>query len=273
MTAIVLIFSMGPRIVWLTSDTGIPLPYDILNRIPLVKLGQRPNHFLFLALAHLVVLAAVGIRVLAERVHQPVRWAILLPVFLAWELWPLPLQSFQPTQSVVYDTIRAGLPGAVLTLPYDLDDGNTMYAQWYNQRPGVTGYLPRLNPELVNSGLLSKTDGVVQFTQPITTMTVLNRDPAEVLALMMQRLDIPYLVVDSRFAVVTHPNVLHKRWREVADEVLTLYQQPDTSQAGVWPVLNTGCSPSNLHLMAMLGSGANVMGVFGSIKARMLSVI
>ena len=53
--------------------------------------------------------------------------------------------------------------------------------------PVVTGYLPRLNPELVNSGLLSKTDGVVQFTQPITTMTVLNRDPADALALMMQR--------------------------------------------------------------------------------------
>jgi hypothetical protein len=72
---------------------------------------------------------------------------------------------------------------------------------------------------------------------------VLNRDPAEALALMMQRLDIPYLVVDSRFAVVTHPNVLHKLRRVVADEVLTLYQQPDTSQAGVWPVLNSGWFP------------------------------
>ena len=243
MTVVVLIFSMGPRVVWLTQDTGIPLPYDILNQIPLVKLGQRPNHFLFLALAHLVVLAAVGIRAVAERIQHPVRWAILLPAVLACELWPLPLQSFQPTQSVVYDTIRAGVPGAVLTLPFDLDDGNTMYAQWYYQRPVVTGYLPRLNPELVNSGLLSKTDGVVQFTQPITTMTVLNRDPAEALALMMQRLDIPYLVVDSRFDVITHPTVLSKLRQVAADEVLTLYQQIDTTHAGVWPVLNTGWFP------------------------------
>jgi hypothetical protein len=155
----------------------------------------------------------------------------------------MPLQSFRPTQSVVYDAIRAGVPGAVLTLPFDLDDGNTMYGQWYYQRPVVTGYLPRLNPELVNSGLLSKTDGVVQFTQPITTMTVLNRDPADALAMMMQRLDIPYLVVDARFGVATHPAVLRRLKPVVADADLALYQQTNTTEAGVWAVLNTGWFP------------------------------
>jgi hypothetical protein len=243
LTIVVLVFAMGPRVVWLTRDTGIPLPYDILNQIPLVKLGQRPNHFLFLALAHLVVLAAAGIKALAERLPHPRRWALVLPVLLAFELWPQPLQPFAPTQSVVYDAIRAGVPGAVLTLPFDLDDGNTMYGQWAYQRPVVSGYLPRLNPELVNTGLLSKTDGVVQFTKPITTMTVLNRDPADALARMMQRLDIPYLVVDRRFGVNTNPAVLARLTPVVADDTLALYQQPDTRTAGVWPVLDTGWFP------------------------------
>ena len=239
MTVVVLVLAMGPRVVWLTHDTGIPLPYDILNQIPLVKLGQRPNHFLFLALAHLVVLAAVAIRALAQRT----RWVLVIPLLLAVELWPMPLHPFHPTQSVVYDTIRSGVPGAVLTLPFDLDDGNTMYGQWYYQRPVVSGYLPRLNPELVNTGLLAKTDGVVQFTQPITTMTVLNRDPADALALMMQRLDIPYLVVDSRFGGDTNPAVLRRLTPVVADGALALFQQTDTTQQGVWPVLNTGWFP------------------------------
>ncbi|MFM2310503.1 MAG: hypothetical protein RLY87_2625 [Chloroflexota bacterium] len=243
MTLVVFVFAMGPRVVWLTHDTGIPLPYDILNQIPLVKLGQRPNHFLFLGLAHLVVVAAVGIRSIAERLQNPVRWALVIPALLALELWPMPLQSFRPTQSVVYDTIRSGVPGAVLTVPFDLDDGNTMYAQWYYQRPVVSGYLPRLNPELVNTGLLNKTDGVVQFTQPITTMTVLNRDPADALAVMMQRLDIPYLVVDSRFGVTTNPAVLRRLTPVVSDDALALYQQLDTTQSGVWPVLNAGWFP------------------------------
>ncbi|MFM2032013.1 MAG: hypothetical protein RLZZ297_778, partial [Chloroflexota bacterium] len=164
-TTIVLVFALGPRVTWLTRATDIPLPYDILNQIPLVKLGQRPNHFLFLALAHLVVIAAAAIAAVANRVAYPRRWAVALVALLAFELWPQPLQPFVPTQSVVYDTIKSGAPGAVLTLPFDLDDGNTMYAQWYTQRPSVTGYLPRLNPELVNTGLLQQSDGVVQFTQ------------------------------------------------------------------------------------------------------------
>ena len=242
-TGIVLLFAMGPRLTWLTRDTGIPLPYDILNQIPLVKLGQRPNHFLFLALAHLVVIAAAGIAALSERVRSPRRWAVVLVALLAFELWPLPLQPFAPTQSAVYDTIRAGQPGAVLTLPFDLDDGNTMYAQWYTQQPSVSGYLPRLNPELVNTGLLKHTDGVVQYTQPITTLSVLQQDPADALALMMQRLDIRYLVVDKRFPVTADPSVLGGLTSGVHDDNLALYTVPAAVAPGVWTVLGPGWYP------------------------------
>jgi hypothetical protein len=147
MTAVVLVFSMGPRVVWLTRDMGVPLPYDLLNNIPLVKLGQRPNHFLLLAMAHLAVLTAVAIREGVARLPYPRIGMGIVALVAVVELWPMPLQPFRPTQSDAYTLIERGQPGAVLTIPFDLDDGNTMYGQWFYDRPVLSGYLPRLNPE------------------------------------------------------------------------------------------------------------------------------
>ena len=155
----------------------------------------------------------------------------------------MPLQSFAPTQSAVYDAIPRQQNGAVLPLPFDLDDGNVLYGQWYYQRPIVTGYLPRLNPELVNTGLLQGADGVVQFTQPITTMTVLNHDPATALTTMMDRLDVEYVLYDKRFGTPVTLAVLAKLQCVVGDTNLALYRRPPQAATGALVVLNRGWFP------------------------------
>ncbi|NBU65724.1 MAG: hypothetical protein EBS29_14655, partial [Chloroflexia bacterium] len=243
MTAVLVVLALGPRLMWFGHDTGIPLPYDILNYIPLVKLGQRPNHFLLVVLAQLALFAAYAIRSGAQRVRHPYVWGGVLLVLMGFELWPLPLQPFAPTPSVVYDAIPRQQRGAVLPLPFDLDDGNVLYGQWYYQRPIVSGYLPRLNPELVNTGLLQGADGVVQFTQPITTLTVLNHDSATALTTMMDRLDVEYVLYDKRFGRLVNGAVLDKLQFVVADENLALYRRPPQHATGALVVLNRGWFP------------------------------
>lgn len=243
MTIVVVVFSMGPRIVWLTRDTGVPLPYDLLNNIPLVKLGQRPNHFLLLAMAHLAVLAAVAAREGITRLRHPRVAMVIVALVALFELWPMPLQPFRPTQSDAYTLIPRGQPGAVLTIPFDLDDGNTMYGQWYYDRPVLSGYLPRLNPELANIGLLQHTDGVLQFTAPLTTTSVLHQDPVQALPAMMHALDIEYVLYDKRFDVTVNREVLTALELVTADDALELYRRPVASTPVPWVVLNAGWYP------------------------------
>lgn len=243
MTIVVLVFSMGPRVVWMTRDTGIPLPYDLLNTIPLVKLGQRPNHFLMLVMAHLSILAAVAIRYGVARLPAPRVGMTIVTVVAVFELWPMPLQPFRPTQSMAYNAIVPGESGAVLTLPFDLDDGNTMYAQWFYARPSLSGYLPRLNPELANIGLLQRTDGVMQFTAPLTTTSILHPDPIRALPDMMQQLNIEYVIYDKRFGSQVNREVLSALEPIAADDVLELYRRPRAAQSAPWVVLNHGWYP------------------------------
>ncbi|MFN5059206.1 MAG: hypothetical protein ACK5GU_04725 [Chloroflexota bacterium] len=243
MTAVVIVFSMGPRVVWLTRDMGIPLPYDLLNNIPLVKLGQRPNHFLLLAMAHLAVLTAVAIREGVARLPYPRVGMGVVALVAVVELWPMPLQPFRPTQSEAYTLIERGQSGAVLTIPFDLDDGNTMYGQWFYDRPVLSGYLPRLNPELANIGLLQQTDGVMQFTAPLTTTSVLHQDSVQALPDMMRALDIEYVIYDKRFGVLVNREVLAALEPVAADEVLELYRRPGGVAPAPWVVLNYGWYP------------------------------
>jgi hypothetical protein len=243
MTVVVLVFSMGPRVVWLTRDMGIPLPYDVLNNIPLVKLGQRPNHFLLLAMAHLAVLTAVAVREGVARLPYPRIGMAIVTLIAMIELWPMPLQPFRPTQSAAYTLIAREQPGAVLTIPFDLDDGNTMYGQWYYGRPVLSGYLPRLNPELANLGLLQHTDGVMQFTAPLTTTSVLYRDPVAAFPEMMRKLDIEYVIYDKRFGLSVNREVLAGLEPVVTDEMLELYRRPNPPAPAPWLVLNYGWYP------------------------------
>ena len=261
MPVIMVVLSFGPRAVWLGYHTGIPLPYDILNYIPLVKLGQRPNHFLLLVLVHLALFAAVAVRYASTHLRRPQAWAVVVAVLVCVELVAMPLQPFAPTKSAVYDAIPAN-SGAVLTVPFDLDDGNNMYAQWYTQRPGVTGYLPRTNPELVNTGLLTKADGVVQFTQPITTLTVLNTDAAQALTHMMERLHVEYVVYDKRFGVATNPAVLAELAPVIADQHLALYRRVRPATSGALAVLNTGWYPPETDASGRRWQWSEMYGTF-----------
>ncbi len=241
MPLIMVVLSFGPRLIWMGSNTGMPLPYDVLNYIPLVKLGQRPNHFLLLALVHLALFAAFAVKYLATTTYR-VQWGMLVVAMVSIDLLALPLTPFHPTKSAVYDAIPAQ-SGAVLTVPFDLDDGNNMYAQWYTQRPGVTGYLPRTNPELVNTGLLTKADGVVQFTQAQTPLSVLHTDAAMALTQMMDALNIEYVVYDKRFGLTTNLDVFARLTPVVSDANLALYHHPPTARSSAFVVLNSGWYP------------------------------
>jgi hypothetical protein len=151
--AVFFLFSLGPHLV-LSEDRWIELPflpYNLLYRLPLARIGRAPTRFvLFLNLAE-AVLAAGGVVWLGARLarRRPARagaaralvTALALALVLA-EWLPLPRVVTAATLHPFYRTLAAGPPGAVREVPYDAR-ALAMYAQTVHGRPLIGGYATR----------------------------------------------------------------------------------------------------------------------------------
>lgn len=151
--AVFFLFSLGPHLV-LSEDRWIELPflpYNLLYRLPLARIGRAPTRFvLFLNLAE-AVLAAWGVAWLGSRLARwrPARAnaaraataALALALVLA-EWLPAPRAVVAATPHPFYRTLAAGPPGAVLEAPYAALP-LAMYAQTLHGRPLLGGYTTR----------------------------------------------------------------------------------------------------------------------------------
>ncbi|PJF23648.1 MAG: hypothetical protein CUN53_21825, partial [Phototrophicales bacterium] len=61
------VIALGPKIWILGHESGIPLPYAWLDRIPLFGAARKPALFVAPVLALLSVLAAIGLEELRQR--------------------------------------------------------------------------------------------------------------------------------------------------------------------------------------------------------------
>lgn len=136
------ILALGPRLVVLGHNTGIPLPYELLSPIPGISTARRPNHLIVVMLPLIAVLAGYGLRFLSTQ--RP--WGLVAtPVMItlaAYELLVLPLPAMMFDMHPIYADLR-NQPGAVLELPLGHRSAEPMKSQFIHERPTVGGYLSR----------------------------------------------------------------------------------------------------------------------------------
>ncbi len=147
------LFALGPHLLVAGNDTHIPLPYDLLNRLPFLGAGRVPLRFTLLASLSLAVLAGFGLVALWDLVGaaalqgRPIRRAFGADIA---ELFGIPRTMITPTIDPFFSTIKAngaeGASDAVLELPYDPNVPPAMYDETTHQHPILGAYTSRHYP-------------------------------------------------------------------------------------------------------------------------------
>ncbi len=139
-----LVFALGPRLQIGPWQTGLPLPYALLEALPGISLGRRPLLFTAVVTIALTPPIALGLRALGALAGDRRRWLLALPLgLIAFELaigpWPLlpadthPLnQRLAAGTGVVFDMPAAGYKHV-----------EPQRAQLVHGRPIPGGYLAR----------------------------------------------------------------------------------------------------------------------------------
>ena len=142
------ILSLGPTLKFLGVETGVPLPYWVLMKIPPFDTGRTPVRFVVMGLFFLMLIAAYGLarteRVVAARCGDRWSWLLML-VLLCWTI----AEVYSPTQRRPPFVPPPGLSklthGSVLNLPPVQWDGYAAMLQTFHHQPIATGYLARNN--------------------------------------------------------------------------------------------------------------------------------
>jgi len=145
------IMTLGPTLQIARFDTGMPLPYLLLNWLPGYNVMRAPNRLVMLAL--LGIGLCVGF--LLEKLVQTGRWklAYLLAflIFIDFAMFPVNrLFDGRPAPPVYKEIIaKDPAPGAVLQIPSDDPtismwyNVQSMYFQTLHERPLLIGYMSR----------------------------------------------------------------------------------------------------------------------------------
>jgi hypothetical protein len=158
------LLALGPRLHVFSLDTHIPMPFRLLQEVPLVGERRVPGRMIVVGMLALGVLSAIGAPVLAQhlrgssRYAAPVMACAILAVVL-FEYWSPPVNLAGYETPPVYDAIAAE-PGdfAVLDLPLGRVTGNVRqgdatggalsdYAQIVHGKPTIGGYISRARTE------------------------------------------------------------------------------------------------------------------------------
>ncbi|MFQ3663132.1 MAG: hypothetical protein SNJ69_12150 [Chloroflexaceae bacterium] len=146
-TALVLwLMSLGPSLRVGGMDTGIPMPYTLLEAIPVLSVARKPAMFAAGVLPLLSVFAALGLHTLqlslSGRWRVALHAAVTLLAFLELQLPPGRV-FLTPEQATVYSQI-ASQPGVVADLPLDQQEtSRTLRNQLVHGQPIVGGYIAR----------------------------------------------------------------------------------------------------------------------------------
>ncbi len=139
------VLMLGPRLRIMGVQTSIPLPFDLLQFIPGMTLGHRPNHLAIFMLPLLMILAGFGMQALLRRGRFARGLLALLGVVLVIETMVLPMPALPFDVDPAIYQLR-GQPGAVMDLPNLQRNMPAMIHQMAHGRPIVGGYLAR-NPD------------------------------------------------------------------------------------------------------------------------------
>lgn len=146
-----LILALGPELKIAGWHTGLPLPYALLQDLPGIRSGQRPNHMAVMVSLSLAVLAAHGVvaaqQALQRRISGVRIW--LIPVSLIALI--ASIDGYAGAHAIVERRIHpfyAALPppdGALMPLPLyiNINRSENLTAQMGHGWPIIGGYVAR----------------------------------------------------------------------------------------------------------------------------------
>lgn len=144
---VALVLAMGPVLKVGGVVTSIPLPFALIQDLPGVRAGQRPNHMVVLASLMLALLSAYGAAWLLDRVRRNGRPLVAIGLVLAIVALDGNAGLLTPVQRTVhpfYATLPAA-DGGLLPLPLyiNVNRSENLTPQMVHHWPIVGGYIAR----------------------------------------------------------------------------------------------------------------------------------
>ncbi len=140
------LIALGPNLHVFGQNTGIPMPYVLIEQLPLISTARRPNLYAVPIIVVAAIFAALGLQSLMRRMPPQRATILLVAVMLlaTWELWP---PRSRDLYLVNASPLVAGLrerPGAVLDLPYENQESSrSLLHQISHEQPMIGGYVSR----------------------------------------------------------------------------------------------------------------------------------
>jgi len=153
------IMCLGPHLVIFRKEfPGIPLPFALMHRVPILQAARIPYRFLVLLMLSLAVLSAYAVgnlRRKARDIRGPgkgVRGAapFILFIIAGIEFLVIPRPTFSPEVPPFYrDLAHESGDFAIVSLPFK-DRGWDLYYQTVHEKKCTWAYTTRTNPAAMN---------------------------------------------------------------------------------------------------------------------------
>ncbi len=241
------IFSLGPELQVAGYQTGIPMPYALLQNVPLLQIARRPSLFTMVVVLVAVVAAAMGLQQLAERLAAPRRNLLLggVAMLAVIELAPPgPAQRQQiPLAPPALMSQIAARPGPVADLPFTgMEDGRSLLNQIGHGQPIIGGYVARW-PSYLSQKQVPLLAAIrrMRLGPEIVPLDIVPLDADALLAMQC--------AYPLRHVLLYQPELSLSQQAGVADIAATLAGAPVTpTQAGdyLWyelPLVSPPCAP------------------------------
>lgn len=194
-----LVMSLGPVLKIAGSETGLPMPYALLNNVPFIGASRQPLRFLATAGMVLSLMSAYGFAWLAGRARgSGLRVGVTAGALLlvALELFGLPRQLVATQEGSAVAFLRANTqPGAVIELPYEEYSALSLLHQTVHERPIVGGYTSRHFPYPFADAAPGLAQLVSADPSPLVGEDVLAPPASETASESLDYYDIRYVVV------------------------------------------------------------------------------
>ncbi len=139
------LFSLGPTLRIAGTDTGIPMPFALIQDLPLISAGRRPSHLAVIVIVLATVFAGIGLHHIRQ--YWPQRQSMLFFASIIGlsiiEFCPPPRNVYRFEQPLVYQYL-AQAPGAVADLPLSWrENARTLRNQMVHGQPILGGFVAR----------------------------------------------------------------------------------------------------------------------------------
>jgi hypothetical protein len=140
------LLSLGPTLRVLGVDTNIPMPFMLIQNLPVLSAGRRPSHFAIICIVLAIIFAGIGLQHL--QIHftpQRARVVLIGIVLLAVvELWPPQQRTFLAFELPDFLYRLRDTPGAVADLPLEqFESSRSLQHQIAHKQPILAGFVAR----------------------------------------------------------------------------------------------------------------------------------